>query len=135
MDIELEMPSMNAFFIEDPNQPGTWAIPVVVVNGDKVMLNNIRKERLDYFRPIVAAIAEKTGTKAYFVEYETPSLMEVIEPANNPDIHGVLICVDGPPTASEIKTHFREFIEKLDDVILNHVRPEDENEPDEETVH
>lgn len=135
MDTKLEMPSMNAFFIEDPNEPGTWAIPVIVVNGEKVMLNNIRKERLDYFRPIVAAIAMKTGTKAYFVEYETPSLMEKIEPANDPDIHGVLICTDGPPTASEIKKHFREFIEKLDGVILNHVRPEDENTADEETVH
>lgn len=135
MNTKLEMPSMNAFFIEDPNEPGTWAIPVVVVNGEKVMLNNIRKERLDYFRPIVAAIAMKTGTQAYFVEYEKPSLMEEIKPANDPNIHGVLICVDGPPTRSEIKKHFRDFIEKLDDVILNHVRPENENTADEETVH
>ncbi len=132
MDKKLKVPSLNAFFIEDPDEPGSMAIPTVIVNGDKVTLNNIRDDRLDFFRPLVAAIAKRVGSKAYFMEYNEPSRIEEIEPANAEDMSNVLIGIDGPNKAADIVKH---LVNLVDEVLAERGMSTDENKPDDKTVH
>jgi len=133
MDKKLNLPPMNAFFVEDPDEPGTMAIPVLVINGEKVMLNNIRDDRLDFFRPIVANISKEIGAKAYFVKYEKPSFIEEIEPVDNPNMTSIVMeCNNKPRKASEI---IEKLVDMVDEILVKRNSSNEENKPDEDTVH
>jgi len=133
MDKKLNLPSMNAFFIEDPDEPGTMAIPVVVMNGEKLMLNNIREDRLDFFRPIVANISKEIGAKAYFVTYENPSSVEEIEPVDDPNLTSITMECNGiPRKSSEI---LEKLVDLVDEILVKKLGPKQQDKPDEDTVH
>lgn len=126
---------MNVFFMEDPDEPGTWAIPVVVIEGKQIKLQNIRKERLDFYRPLVAAIAKQAGTKAYFIEYEIPSRIEEIQPKDDPNVCSISLGNGRTPTSSEAQKTVIELIEKIGEKLVQGVLSKVEDKPDEDTVH
>jgi len=132
MDNKLKLPSMNAFFIEDPDEPGSMAIPVVMINGEKIMLNNIRDERLDFFRPMVAAISKEVGAKAYFVKYENPSFIEEIEAVDNPNITSVTMDTTRPPNSSDM---IKELTDMVGEIIVKRIGLLNNEKPDKENVH
>lgn len=133
MDNKLDLPSMNAFFIEDPDEPGTMAIPILVLNGEKVMLNNIRDDRIDFFRPMVANISKEIGAKAYFVKYEKPSFIEEIEPVDNPNMTSIVMeCNNRPRNASEM---IEKLVDMVDEMLVKKLGPKQQDKPDEDTVH
>ena len=126
---------MNAFFMEDPEEPGKWAIPIVVMEGKQIMLNNIRKDRLDFFRPLVAAIAKKTNSKAYFIEYDIPSRIDEIQPVDNPHIERISSEGARTHTAHIEKKEVMELIEKIGQTLAEGLMSKNEDKSDEETVH
>jgi len=133
MDKKIKPPSMNAFFIEDPDNPDNLAIPVVVINGDTIKLINIRDDRLDFFRPIVANISKEIGAKSYFATYDTPTSIEEIEPVDDPNLSSITIDTNGSPRkASEI---IEKLVEIVDEILVKKLGPKQQDKPDEDTVH
>lgn len=132
MDQKIKIPSLNSFFIEDPNEPGSMIIPVVIVNGEKVILHNIKKELLDFFRPMVAAIAKRIDTKAYFIEYEQPSIFEEIVPVDYENIEAIEIGKDGKSRTIDLLNHPTDLV---DEIPVKRINQTKDNKSDEETLH
>lgn len=135
MDDKLNFPSMNAFFMEDPDNPGTWAVPVLVIDGDNIKLINIKEERLDFIRSIIGTIAKKSGARAYFIEYDIPSKIEEIQPVEHPNIESVSFSNFNNNSDSEIRKNIGGLLEHLKQLIEHRSISTNEDKPDEDTVH
>lgn len=78
MDNE-KFPTLNAFFIEDENEPGNFLIPVIDINGERVTMTNIKDDKIDMFKHIAGSIGAQTGQKVFYAEFEKPSHLEEIK--------------------------------------------------------
>ena len=122
----------NAFFIEDPDEPGKMGIPVVMFQGEHITLTNIRDDKIDFFKKIVGSIAKQAGTKAYFAEYETPTSVVEIEPVEIPGTKGFFVSRSGQAELGDMLEQMTDLVDKL---VSKRGHKSSDKKTDEEIVH
>ena len=79
-----KFPKMNAFWIENEDEPGSFLIPVIEINGEQIIMQNIKKEKIDMFKHLAASMGASIGRPVYFTEYDKPSRIKLVKKPNLP---------------------------------------------------